>query len=32
VDKHGKIAWIKIYELRQQPENAEILDALKRFT
>jgi alkyl hydroperoxide reductase subunit AhpC len=32
VDKHGKIAWITIYELRQQPEIAEILDALKKFT
>ena len=30
VDKNGKIAWAKIYELRQQPDNAEILEALKK--
>jgi len=30
VDKNGKIAWSKIYELKQQPENAEILEALKK--
>ena len=32
VDKEGKIAWMKIYELREQPENHEILEALKRLT
>lgn len=30
VDKSGKIAWSKIYELRQQPDNAEILEALRK--
>jgi peroxiredoxin len=30
VDKNGKIAWSKIYELRQQPENEEILAELKK--
>ena len=30
VDKNGKIAWSKIYELKQQPENTEILEALKK--
>lgn len=30
VDKDGKIAWMKIYELRQQPENREILEALSK--
>jgi peroxiredoxin len=30
VDKGGKIAWSKIYELGQQPDNAEILDALRK--
>ena len=30
VDEQGKIAWMRIYELRQQPENAEILEALKK--
>ncbi len=30
VDKEGKIAWSKIYELKQQPDNAEILEALKK--
>jgi peroxiredoxin len=30
VDKAGKLAWSRIYELRQQPDNAEILDALKK--
>jgi hypothetical protein len=32
VDTQGKIAWMKIYELRQQPDNAEILEALKKLT
>jgi peroxiredoxin len=30
VDKDGKIAWMKIYELREQPDNGEILEALKK--
>ena len=30
IDKQGKIAWSKIYELRQQPENSEILAELKK--
>jgi peroxiredoxin len=30
VDKAGKIAWMKIYEIREQPDNAEILAALKK--
>ena len=30
VDKDGKIAWSKVYELGQQPDNAEILDALRK--
>ncbi len=30
VDKAGKIAWSKVYELREQPNNGEILAALKR--
>jgi peroxiredoxin len=30
IDKEGKIAWSKIYELRQQPENSEILSELKK--
>jgi peroxiredoxin len=30
VDKNGTIAWSKVYELRQLPDNAEILEALKR--
>jgi len=32
VDAQGKIAWMKIYELRQLPDNAEILEALKKLT
>jgi peroxiredoxin len=32
VDKHGKIAWSKIYELREQPENEEILAELKKLS
>ena len=32
VDKDGKLAWSKIYELKQQPDNAEILGALKKLT
>lgn len=30
VDKQGKIAWSKIYELKQQPDNGEILEALTK--
>ncbi len=30
VDKQGKVAWSKIYELGQQPDNAEILAAVKK--
>jgi peroxiredoxin len=30
VDKQGKIAWSKVYELRQQPDNDEILAELKK--
>ena len=29
VDKEGKIAWAKVYELGQQPEGAEILEVLR---
>jgi peroxiredoxin len=29
VDKEGKIAWEKIYELGVQPENSEILEVLR---
>ncbi len=30
VAKDGKIAWSKVYELKQAPDNTEILAALKR--
>ncbi|MBZ5544084.1 MAG: redoxin domain-containing protein [Acidobacteriia bacterium] len=30
VDRNGKVAWAKVYELKQQPDIAEILDALKK--
>jgi peroxiredoxin len=30
VDKEGKIAWARVYELKQQPGLAEIFDALKK--
>jgi peroxiredoxin len=30
VDKSGKIAWSKIYELKQQPDLAEIFAAIKK--
>lgn len=30
VDKEGKIAWSKVYELREQPDDAEILEALRK--
>lgn len=29
VDKDGRIAWSKVYELKQQPDNSEILEALR---
>jgi peroxiredoxin (alkyl hydroperoxide reductase subunit C) len=32
VDKAGKIAWSKIYELREQPDNGEILAELKKLS
>ena len=32
VDKNGKIAWVKIYELRERPSNREILEALKKLS
>jgi len=30
VDKDGKVAWMKIYGLREQPDISEILRALKK--
>lgn len=30
VDKQGKIAWTRAYQIPEQPQNAEILDALRR--
>ena len=30
VDEGGKIAWVKVYALDEQPDNAEILEALRR--
>lgn len=30
IDKSGEIAWVKIYELREQPDNSEILAELKK--
>ena len=32
VDKEGKIAWEKIYELREQPDIREIIGALKKLS
>lgn len=29
VDKNGKVAWAKVYELRQLPEVGEVLEALQ---
>jgi peroxiredoxin len=29
VDKEGKIAWLRVYELGEQPENADILGVLR---
>lgn len=28
VDKHGKIAWMKVYELGEKPDAAEVIEAL----
>jgi alkyl hydroperoxide reductase subunit AhpC len=28
VDKNGRIAWSRVYELKQQPDDGEILEAL----
>ncbi len=30
VDRSGRIAWLKVYELKQVPDNVEILDALRQ--
>lgn len=30
VDKAGKIAWAKVYDLGEQPDNAEVLDTLRK--
>ncbi len=30
IDGNGRIAWSKVYELKQVPELAEILDALRK--
>jgi alkyl hydroperoxide reductase subunit AhpC len=30
VDKQGKIAWSKIYELRQKPDVGEVLEAVQK--
>lgn len=32
VDKNGKVAWSKVYELKEQPDNKEILDELRKLT
>lgn len=32
VDKHGKVAWSKVYDIPQQPDNSEILEALERLS
>jgi alkyl hydroperoxide reductase subunit AhpC len=32
VDKDGKIAWSKVYELRQLPDLDEVLDALQKIS
>jgi peroxiredoxin len=29
VDKQGTIAWAKVYDIPQQPDNRELLDALR---
>ncbi len=30
VDRNGKVAWSKVYELKQAPDNVEILDTLRK--
>jgi peroxiredoxin len=30
IDKEGKIAWTRAYQIPEQPQNAEIFDALRR--
>jgi peroxiredoxin len=30
VDRHGKIAWAKTYDIPEQPNNQELLEALRR--
>jgi peroxiredoxin len=30
VDKQGKIAWVKVYDLKEQPDIAEVLDGLRK--
>ncbi len=30
VDKAGKIAWAKVYELRQKPDVGEVLEAVQK--
>jgi peroxiredoxin len=30
VDREGKIAWVKVYDLRDEPDIAEILEALRK--
>ena len=30
VDKNGKIAWSKIYELKELPDKSEILEAVRK--
>jgi peroxiredoxin len=32
VDKNGKIAYVKIHEILEQPENEVLLDALKEIS
>jgi len=30
VDKEGRIAWVKVYELSEQPPNEEVLEVLRK--
>jgi peroxiredoxin len=30
VDKEGKVAWVKVYDLGEQPDIAEVLDATRK--
>jgi peroxiredoxin len=32
VDKEGKVAWAKVYQLGQQPDDAEILEELRKLS